>query len=193
MQALCMRLKSNLLGPTTLAGVIAAVCLICGPAGGDVQNGDVAARLPAAEAQAHHLSQQIDNISKDSGEIRVAQHFGESDEEKAARLQKEQAQDSSIATLNQRVGDLEETVRRLTGQVEELDHRLSEFGEKLSRVRKEFDYKICALAAQQLGAGTNPGEENALPCGGSAQQSGPAAPSTTGPSSAGSTIHLAPP
>ena len=85
MQALCMRLKSNLLGPTTLAGVIVAVCLLCGPAGGAVQNGDVAARLPAAEAQAHHLSQQIDNISKDSVEIRVAQLFGESDEEKAAR------------------------------------------------------------------------------------------------------------
>jgi hypothetical protein len=104
----------------------------------------------------------------------------------------EQAQNASIATLNQRLGDLEETLRRLTGQVEELDHRVGEFNEKLSRVRKEFDYKICALAAQQLGAGTAPGDETALPCSGSAAQ-GAVTPNPGGPSPAGGGVRLAPP
>lgn len=184
---------TSILRSRTAGAAFAALCILCGSAAGEAQNGDLAARLSAAEAQTNHLSQRIDNISKTSGETRVAQLFGESDEEKAARLQREQAQDSSIATLNQRVGDLEETLRRLTGQVEELDHRVSEFNEKLSRVRKEFDYKICALAAQQLGTSANSGEENALPCGSAAAQSGTTAPGANGPPPASGSIRLAPP
>jgi len=170
---------------------VAAICVLRGTAA--AQDTDLAARLSADQAKTEQLSHRVDMIANRSGEMRVAQIFGESDEEKAARLQKEQAQDSSIATLNQRVGDLEETLRRLTGQVEELDHRVGEFNEKLSRVRKEFDYKICALAAQQLGAGTAAGEDNALPCGGTTQQGAAPATSAAAPPSAGGTIHLAPP
>jgi len=187
-----MHLQSTFLGSPIVAGAIAAVFLLCPPAAGGAQNTDLAARLGADEAQAQHLSQRMETLTNESGETRVAQIFGESDEEKAARLaaeQREQAQSSSIATLNQRVGDLEETLRRLTGQMEELDHRVGEFNEKLNRVRKEFDYKICALAAQQLGASTAPGEESALPCGSSVST----APPTGAPPSAGGTAHLAPP
>ncbi|HEX3430196.1 MAG TPA: tetratricopeptide repeat protein [Rhizomicrobium sp.] len=178
--------KSNLLRPARLTVGIVAACLLCGPAAS--QDSDLAARLSADQAKAQALSQRLEMIAKNGGETRVAEMFGESDEEKAARLQKEQAQDSSIATLSQRVGDLEETLRRLTGQVEELDHRVGEFNEKLTRVRKEFEYRICALAAQQLGASATPGEENGLPCG-AAQQS--AAPGFVPPSAGGT--HLAPP
>ena len=176
----------------TIAGVFAAVCLLCGPARGQAQDNSLAARISNAEAQSQRISRQIDKLATETGDIKVAGLFGESDEEKAARLaweQREQAQSSSIATLNQRLGDLEETLRRLTGQVEDLNHRVGDFNDRLSRVRKEFDYKICALASQQLGANANQGEDNGLPCG--SAQSGatqaPSAPSTSNP------IHLVPP
>jgi tol-pal system protein YbgF len=151
-------------------------------------------RLAGAEARADRLSQDVSNLSARTGGTQVAQLFGESDEEKAARLQREQAQDSSLATLNQRVGDLDETLRRLTGQIEELDHRIGEQNERMSRMRKEFDYKICALAAQQLGASTEAGADTALPCGGNGgtPQGGAAAPPANQTGTNGE-VHLAPP
>src|SRR5438874_2255360 len=163
----------------TIAGIIAAGCLLCWPACGQARDTNLAARIASAEAQSQRLSRQIDSLAAATGETKVAALFGESDEEKAARLaweQREQAQSSTIATLNQRLGEMEETLRRLTGEVEELNHRVGDFNDRLSRVRKEFDYKICALAAQQLGAGASPGEENALACGGSAQSGATLAP-----------------
>jgi tol-pal system protein YbgF len=152
----------------------------------------VCASIPVA-AQSDEIPTKAASLSGQAGETRVAQLFGESDEEKAARLQREQAQDSAIATLNQRVSDLDETIRRQTGQIEELDHRLSEMGERMARMRKDFDYKICALAAQQLGASTEQGDEMALPCNGQTQQSAVPAPGPAPNQNAQSTIHLAPP
>src|SRR5438477_8935456 len=178
-----------------LAGMFAAGCLLCAPTCGQAQDTNLAARIARAEAQSQRLSRQIDNLAAATGETKVAGLFGESDEEKAARLaweQREQAQSSTIATLNQRLGELEETLRRLTGEVEELNHRVGDFNDRLSRVRKEFDYKICALAAQQLGAGASPGEENALACGGSAQSGATLAPNAPSPSP-GNPVRLAPP
>jgi tol-pal system protein YbgF len=99
--------------------------------------------------------------------IRVAGLFGESDEEKAERLQHEADQDGQIATLNNKVRDLEDTVRNLTGQNEELQHRLSDLGAKMDRQQKDFEYRLCAMAAQQLGASTGEGDANAVPCPGS--------------------------
>jgi tol-pal system protein YbgF len=153
-------------------------------------------RVSVAESEADRLSEQISAMSARPHETKVADLFGESDEEKAARLQHEQAQDSSIATLNQRVGDLEQTLRGLTGQVEQLDHRLSELSERLTRMQKDFDYKLCALSAQQLGASTDSGDESGLPCSAPGQQSGMVSPSAGGiPPQAASRepIHLAPP
>ncbi|MGH6888207.1 MAG: tol-pal system protein YbgF [Rhizomicrobium sp.] len=149
-------------------------------------------RVAAAHAVREQLSRNLADVSAKSGDMQVAQLFGESDEEKAARLQREQAQDSSLATLGQRINDLDDTLRRLTGQVEELDHRLSEQNERMARMRKDFDYKICALAAQQLGASTESGEQTALPCGGSGSQTLPA-PVPGSPAGATGEVHLAPP
>ncbi len=157
---------------------------------------DLARRLAVAQSEADRLSADTAALSARAGGTQVAQLFGESDEEKAARLQREQAQDSSLATLSQRVNDLDDTMRRLTGEIEELDHRLNEQNERMARMRKEFDYKICSLAAQQLGATTEPGEESSLPCSGQNQQQSSAAPAAPSPgygSNANGTIHLAPP
>ena len=98
------------------------------------------------------------------GLVRVADLFGESDEEKAARLQKEQSQDDAISRLNDRVRDLEDTVRNLTGENETLTHRVHELDDKVDRQKKDFEYRLCAMSAQQLGAGTGQGDANAVPC-----------------------------
>jgi tol-pal system protein YbgF len=162
----------------------------------DSARDDLARHVAAAQSEIDRLAVETTPLSTRTDGVQVAQLFGESDEEKAARLQREQAQDSSLATLNQRVNDLDDTLRRLTGQIEELDHRISEQNERMARMRKEFDYKICSLVAQQVGATTEPGEETSLPCAGQGQQS-PAsqypAGQTGGTSNANGAIHLAPP
>ncbi len=92
--------------------------------------------------------------------------FGESDEEKAARLH-EQDQDATIRDLGQRVHDLEDSLRQATGQNESLAHQIQQLNEKISRQQKDFEYRLCTVAAQQLGA-TGGEDQSALPCGGGA-------------------------
>jgi len=96
--------------------------------------------------------------------------FGESDEEIAARAH-EQSQDAAIADLKQRVHDLEESLAQSTGQNEALSHRVQELDAKIERQRKDFEYRLCSLSAQQLGAGQAQGDESAIPCPGSAPAS----------------------
>ena len=96
--------------------------------------------------------------------VQLADLFGESDEEKAARQQKEQSQDEAIGVLNDKVRDLEDTVRSLRGENESLTHRVQELDDKIDRQKKDFEYRLCALSAQQLGAGTGSNDPNAVPC-----------------------------
>jgi tol-pal system protein YbgF len=82
--------------------------------------------------------------------------FGESDEEKAARLKAEQHeadQDAAIADLRQRLQDLESALRQSTGQAETLQGQLRQLTDRVETQRKDFDYKLCTLSAQLLGAG----------------------------------------
>ena len=129
--------------------------------------------------------------------------FGESDEEKAARQQAEQRennQDAAIASLNQRVQDLEESLRRSTGQNEALTHTIQELDAKIDRQKKDFEYRLCQLAAQQLGAApTADGDQTALPCDQNRASSAAIAnfqannmPVQSPPPSSG-IVHLAPP
>lgn len=90
--------------------------------------------------------------------------FGESDEEKAARLQHEQNQDSAIQSLTQRVRDLEDSLRQVTGQNETLSHRVQELNERLERQQRDFEYRLCVMSAQQLGSGPGGNNGPALPC-----------------------------
>jgi tol-pal system protein YbgF len=153
---------------------------------------ELRARLDAAAAQEQALEARL--AQEDKRTIRVAALFGESDEEKAARLQHEQNQDQGIAGLNQRIGDMENSLRGLTGQVEQIDHRIDVLNTRIDRMQKDFDYKLCAMAQQQLGAG-----EGGLPCD---QQTGAAPPvnvnpapqsfSQGGPPATGAPQHLAP-
>src|SRR6185437_12388462 len=90
--------------------------------------------------------------------------FGESKEEKAARIH-EQNQDSSISDLTQRVHDLEEALRQATGQNESLAHQVQQLGDKIERQKKDFDYRLCAITAQQMG-GADSDQQGGLSCGG---------------------------
>lgn len=120
--------------------------------------------------------------------------FGESDEEKAARLH-EQNQDATINDLKQRVQDLEDSLRQSTGQNEQLSHQVQQLNEKIERQRKDFEYRLCTIAAQQLGANQsdNP-DTQGLPCAG---QGAPVAQSYNPPQQqqqqANASVHLAPP
>jgi tol-pal system protein YbgF len=103
--------------------------------------------------------------SQQPATLRLAALFGESDEEKAARQQHEDNQDQAIQGLNQKIRDLEETLRQQTGQSEVLSHRIQELNDKLDRQQKDFEYRLCAMAAQQLGSTPGqPGGTDALPC-----------------------------
>ena len=97
--------------------------------------------------------------------LQVAGLFGESDEEKAARQQHEDNQDAQIADLKQRLHDLEQALQQTTGQNEQLSHNLRELSDRIDRQQKDYDYKLCALSAQVLGAGAASGQSgDALPC-----------------------------
>jgi len=92
--------------------------------------------------------------------------FGESDEEKAAR-QHEKDQDASIADLTQRVHDLEQSLSRATGDNESLAHQVQVLNDKLERQKRDFEYRLCTVAGQQLGAGQGDDQGGgALPCAG---------------------------
>lgn len=134
------------------------------------------------------------------GSYRVADLFGESEEEKQARLlaqQHEDAQDASIRYLRQRNQDMESTIRRLTGQIEELDHRISEQNSRMEQMQKDFDYRLCKIAAMQMATS---GDQAPLSCmGGESQPAmGMAAPPVAPPASvappgASAAIHRTPP
>jgi tol-pal system protein YbgF len=118
--------------------------------------------------------------------VQVASLFGESDEEKAARLQHESDQDSQISDLTQRLHDLERALQQSTGQNEQLIHRIQELSRRIDQQQKDFDYKLCTLAAQQLGAGTTPNESgSALPCDTSAPMSSSGVSQSSGPPQGG--------
>ena len=159
-------------------------------------------RAPSAQAKTHPAKSTdgADTQSVASRGLRVADLFGESDEEKAARLQHEQSQDVSINYVRQHQQDMENTVRRLTGQVEQLDHRIAELNARIERMQKDMDYRLCKIASQQLSAAG--GDESGLPCAagetpvGSAPPSPPSLVSATPnrpPRTVGEPVHLAPP
>jgi len=111
--------------------------------------------------------------------------FGESDEEKAARLkaeQRENDQDAAVAELRQRVQDLENALRQSTGLSETLQGQVHQLTDRLETQRKDFDYKLCTLSAQIMGAptGTDPAaQQPGLSCDGSAPQHAAAATAPT--------------
>src|SRR6185312_4895334 len=92
--------------------------------------------------------------------------FGESDEEKAARLH-EKDQDAAIADLTQRIHDLEDSLRQSTGQNEQRAHQIQQLNDKIARQQKDFEYRLFTVVGQQMGAGQDEGDgqQSAINCG----------------------------
>lgn len=146
--------------------------------------GTAALALAAGAAHAAAAAQTASgrSLPAGTGYVQVAGLFGDDEEEQAAQ-QREQAQDASQANLTQRVNDLEESLRQLTGQVEEANHRADELQQRMIRMQKDFDYKLCTITAQQLGASSEGGDQtqNALPCNPGGAEQFPPAQSVTPP------------
>ena len=96
-----------------------------------------------------------------------AQLFGPSKEEQAREAQQDADnaqqdqklydQDNKINALTTRVRDLEESLRQATGNTEALQNRISQLTQQIDRQQKDFEYRLCVLTAQQLGASADPG------------------------------------
>lgn len=132
----------------------------------------------------------------DTHPVQLAALFGKSDEEKAAEeaaIQREQAQEANIQSLLRKVRDLEETNRRLTGQTELLGHRIEELQTKIAHTQKDFEYRLCAFAAQQLGAQSGEQQAPGLDCPGTQQGAAHPEGDPASPPHDSDTSHLAPP
>jgi tol-pal system protein YbgF len=149
----------------TLRFAAVALALCAGAVPGAGHAADATSTAAAERAHMDALAQQLrDN---DAQPVQTADLFGPSDADKAAAAaaaQHEQNQDANIATLNQRSGDIEDQLRKLTGQIEVLNHRIDELDQRIDRMKKDFDYKLCQATAQQLGAQAGAGQPNAIPC-----------------------------
>jgi tol-pal system protein YbgF len=158
---------------------LALALSVAGAAAQDDGAAAAQARIARDQADLARLQRDLANNEQQAQAIQTADIFGPSDEEKAAAAaaaQREQNQDQGLATLNQRAGDIEESLRKLTGEIEVLNHRLDEIDQRMDRMKKDFDYKLCTMSAQQLGAQGAPGSPGAIPCNPAGPQTGDAAP-----------------
>lgn len=166
-----------------LAAAVLALSLGAIPTWGDAAD----TLTPADRAHMNALAQQLGDDNAQSQPVQTAGLFGPSDEDKAAAAaaaQHEQAQDANIATLNQRAGELEDQIRKLTGQIEVLNHRLDEMDQRMDRMKKDFDYRLCTVSPPQPGA---------TPCGGGQTGMPPAAYAPPPDAPPTGVTHLAPP
>lgn len=181
----------------TLIGVLVLGGAVFAEQNAGVAKQNLVYRLSADQVRARALRQQLRTAQRRLG-VQVAGLFGPDEEEQ----QREQAQDASIAQLNQRVSELEQSLQQLTGQVEQLQHRVDQLNTRMDRMQKDYDYKLCTMAGQQLSAGM--GNEAGLPCnaGGSTPpapppdqgtQAMPSGGSEGEPQDAQGPAHLAPP
>lgn len=107
--------------------------------------------------------------------LQVAGLFGESAEEKAARLaaeKREADQDTAIQTLTQRTSDLERALEQSTSQSEQVLRRVQDLRNTIDKIQKDVDYKLCSITAQLMGVAVT-AEGGGLNCDGKASAAGP--------------------
>jgi tol-pal system protein YbgF len=168
------RLRRGIACSVTLAG-LGFVGMVAVASGHDMGGPSLVRELTPQDIQSRALASKVANQEESSGAYQVAQLFGESDQERAVRLQHEQWQDTSVTYLRQHAGDLERTVQRLTGDVEQLEHRVDQLNSRLERMQKDFDYRLCSIAQQQLNAAGG-GDQGSFSCGSTAAIPGAAVP-----------------
>lgn len=131
-----------------------------------------------------------------------AQLFGESDKDKAARLQHEADQDQQLQQLgpiqdrlrdlSDRIQSLESSLQRATGNEESLGHQIQLLQDKVDQQQKDFNYRLCVISAQQLGTTA---DESGLNCAAASSGNGTYLPParSQGPANAPAPGSLLPP
>jgi tol-pal system protein YbgF len=99
--------------------------------------------------------------------------------------QREIDQDAAIADMRQRLQDLQNALAQSTGQTEQLQGQVRQLTDRLETLRKDFDYKLCTLSGQIMGAA--PSADGSAPqpgfsCDGTVHQA--AAPQNDAPAAA---------
>src|SRR5437868_1933274 len=145
------RLRRGIACSVTLAG-LGFVGVVAVASGHEMGGPSLVQELTPQEIQSRAPANKVADQEDSPGAYQVAQLFGESDQERTARLQHEQWQDTSVTYLRQHEGDLERTVQRLTGDVEQLEHRVDQLNSRIERMQKDFDYRRCSIAQQPLKA-----------------------------------------
>jgi tol-pal system protein YbgF len=133
-----------------------------------------------------------------------AQLFGPSDEEVAAQKAHEDSQDfriqqnaqgleqadtqmqqmqtqfqAQLRDLGDRVRSLTDSLARATGANEELTHQIGLLNARIEQQQKDFNYRLCTISAQQLGA-----DAGSLNCAATGTGAGPAPQAQTPPGAA---------
>jgi len=99
--------------------------------------------VPASAQGDAELSRRLDRIERDMRDLQaeIFRNAGASYRQPGAIQLRPDMSEAEMAPLAQRVGDMEQSLRRLTGQVEEMSHRLRQIDERLVRTQKEIDYR----------------------------------------------------
>jgi len=100
---------------------------------------EVAAQKAHENGQDAGIRQNADDLQKADSQIR--------------QLQEQQGQSQAqIRDLNDRVRSLTDSLARSTGANEELSHQISLLNGRIEQQQKDFNYRLCTLSAQNLGA-----------------------------------------
>jgi tol-pal system protein YbgF len=137
--------------------------------------------LAMVPAQAQIFGPSDDEVAaqkahEDGQDARIRQNA--QDQEQATTQLREQTQ-GQLRDLNDRVRSLTDSLARATGSNEELAHQISQLNTRIDQQQKDFNYRLCTISAQQLGA-----DAGSLNCAAAGAGSGPAGPSQFAPGAA---------
>lgn len=129
--------------------------------------------LAIAPAQAQLFGPSDEEVARqkahEDGQDAGIQQNARAVEDTNTRLRQVQEQDQSqLRDLNDRVRSLTDSLARATGTNEELSHQISLLNARIDQQQKDFNYRLCTLSAQQLGA-----DAGSLNCAATSAGSGP--------------------
>ena len=152
--------------PFVSAAILA--CLAMAPAQAQLfgpSDEDVARAKAHEDSQDSHIQQNAQDLQQLGNQMRQIQEQGQ----------------SQIRDLNDRVRSLTDSLARATGANDDLSHQISLLNCRIDPQQKDFNYRLCTLSAQNLGA-----DAGALNCAatGAGNPSRPAAPAQLSPGAA---------
>jgi len=144
-----------------MAGV--ALALVSATAISAASPGSDAMRVDNAAAQTLHLQQQVDGLGQALNAFAPVPRADVGAEKPILVAQSSR----DVASINVRLGQLEEQIRVMTGQVEGLQFQMTQMQTLIERMQEDYEFRFQALE----GTGT-PGKTEAAPQSGSDMLSG---------------------